>query len=242
MNKYRLSYFVSEVSDGNMSYRFGDSSSVTQNRDIFFAKSSMSYKDSIWMAVQHGAAYEVVGQKQRGFGARNDKTALEVDCLVTTESGLPLSLLTADCIPVILFSPEVPLVALVHLGWKNVDEYFIQNILKYLRERYQVTPDQFQVFMGPHISDKSYCVLNPAQLNRDDWLAYIKKVETKFFIDISGFAQQQMLDLGVTRENITISKIDTYASKKYFSHKRSHLTGVDNGRFVSVVQINEINS
>lgn len=42
------------------------------------------------------------------------------DVLVTTERGLGLLVLAADCVPAVLVAPDVPAVAVVHSGWRGV--------------------------------------------------------------------------------------------------------------------------
>jgi copper oxidase (laccase) domain-containing protein len=43
----------------------------------------------------------------------------EADALITAEKDIPLMILTADCVPILLYDPAVGAVGAVHAGWRG---------------------------------------------------------------------------------------------------------------------------
>ena len=43
----------------------------------------------------------------------------EADVIVTATPGLPLAIVTADCLPIVLYDPGVPALAAAHVGWRG---------------------------------------------------------------------------------------------------------------------------
>src|SRR5207302_1924310 len=43
----------------------------------------------------------------------------EADVILTTAAGLPVAIVTADCLPVVLYDPQVRALALAHVGWRG---------------------------------------------------------------------------------------------------------------------------
>jgi purine-nucleoside/S-methyl-5'-thioadenosine phosphorylase / adenosine deaminase len=43
----------------------------------------------------------------------------EADVLTTTERGVPLAVFTADCLPIVLFDPDVRALVVAHVGWRG---------------------------------------------------------------------------------------------------------------------------
>ena len=61
-----------------------------------------------------------MGSGDRGRGALNWEGALPAtDALLTAEAGIPLTILVADCAPVLLVDPVRRVLAVVHAGWRG---------------------------------------------------------------------------------------------------------------------------
>jgi len=55
----------------------------------------------------------------------------EGDGLITTTSTLGVGILTADCLPLLLFTHRV--VALLHVGWRGLKEGIVERSIKYIK-------------------------------------------------------------------------------------------------------------
>jgi YfiH family protein len=69
----------------------------------------------------HGGEAALVGRHEAGRGALDHADALPgVDGLVTADAGIPLAILTADCVPVLLHDPEAGVLGVAHAGWRGL--------------------------------------------------------------------------------------------------------------------------
>ena len=78
----------------------------------------------------------------------------QADGSFTHQSGLALSVATADCLPVILYSKTQPWIAAVHAGWRGL----YQDIITQARSKYPGDPRDLCAWIGPHISQDCYQV------------------------------------------------------------------------------------
>lgn len=105
----------------NLSYAVGDDPArVRVNRSRAAAALGASLADLVFAAQVHGSHAQVVTAADRGRGAlaRGDPVG-PADALVTTEPGLVLAILVADCVPVVLYDPAAHVLACVHAGWRG---------------------------------------------------------------------------------------------------------------------------
>jgi purine-nucleoside/S-methyl-5'-thioadenosine phosphorylase / adenosine deaminase len=105
----------------NLSLSVGDEpSSVLENRRRLAAALGVSLDDFVFARQVHRAGVRVVGDADRGSGARSLEDAIEgADALVTASPAIVLAILTADCLPVVLHDPVAGLLACVHAGWRG---------------------------------------------------------------------------------------------------------------------------
>lgn len=52
-----------------------------------------------------------------------------------------------------------------------------------------------------------------------------------------GYLSSRLVDLGISKQNIFVSEVDTYTEKALFSHRRSAVTGEAEGRFMVMVSM-----
>lgn len=71
------------------------------------------------------------------------------DYLITKESNQWIGVLTADCVPMVLFDPVQEVVAIVHAGWRGTVAKISQIVVQRLREDFGVQPQNLQVYFGP---------------------------------------------------------------------------------------------
>lgn len=84
------------------------------------AEVGLQAADVVYPAQPHGPDVAVVGRADRGRGARDQADAIPgVDALVTTEVGVGLAVLAADCVPVLLVDPGRA-VAAAHAGRRGL--------------------------------------------------------------------------------------------------------------------------
>jgi len=105
----------------NLGLHVGDDpANVITNRRLAAAAIGLELNDLVFCRQSHGATVAVVGAQHRGRGALSDSEAVDAtDALVTTEPGVGLVVMVADCVPIVLVDPHARVLACVHAGWRG---------------------------------------------------------------------------------------------------------------------------
>ncbi len=105
----------------NLSLTVGDDPArVLENRRRLAAALDADPGDFVFARQVHGAAVALVGAADRGSGTLTPGDAVEAtDALVTRSPGVVLTILTADCVPIVLHDPVAGVLACVHAGWRG---------------------------------------------------------------------------------------------------------------------------
>ncbi|SMX26563.1 Laccase domain protein YfiH [Pelagimonas phthalicica] len=164
----------------------------------------------------------------------------KADALVTATPGIALSILTADCQPVLFADPDNEVIGAAHAGWKGardgVLEATIDAMIDLGAERENIT-----AVIGPSISQKAYEVgpefVEAFQAQDPE--------NSRFFIP--GFNDRMMFDLpsyGLTKLRAAGVQAMwtghcTYSDPdRFFSYRRTtHAKEADYGRLISAIRL-----
>ncbi|MEM9565097.1 MAG: polyphenol oxidase family protein [Actinomycetota bacterium] len=97
-----------------------------------------------WLVQVHGDLVHRVARPGQHAGA-------EGDGLLTTESGCPIAVTTADCAPVVLAAERG--VAVIHAGWRGLSAGIVERAGAELR---RVAGEPVAALLGPSISPAAY--------------------------------------------------------------------------------------
>ena len=167
------------------------------------------------------------------------------DGYVTDKAGLALSVLTADCTPVLFFGEKdggEPIIGAAHAGWRGALGGVLENTVSAMVELGAVNGN-IRACIGPCISKSSY------EVGEDFPSPFIEEHEEseRFFqsgskaghlmFDLSGYCAWRLFRAGL--KNIAMLDIDTYSNEaEFFSFRRAtHRKEKDYGRQISVVCI-----
>ena len=127
--------------------------------------------------------------------------------------------------------------SLVHAGWKGVDKEIVVKTIQKLGEKYDSTPKDLIVGIGPCIGKDSYIKHNFASSSRGKWGEYISELgHSLFSIDLEGYILEQLLSFGVKRDSIYTSGMNFSEDDRFYSHYRDTQSNEgDQGRFMCVV-------
>ena len=164
-----------------------------------------------------------------------------VDALVTDVPEVCIAVSTADCVPVLLYAPDVKAVAAVHAGWKGTVKHIVSNVMDHLNKMFGTQGEDVIACIGPSISLESFEVGDEVydafeESGFDMSLISMKKKETgKYHIDLWEANRIELLNLGVPAEQIEVAGICTYIHHdEFFSARR---LGIDSGRTLSGIMI-----
>lgn len=215
-------FTTSKTTDGNMSFLHGVHDEVLKNRKEFFKSLQIPTDSIVAMQLQHDTNIAVVGKNNLGKGIYIVEDALLADALITSEPNIFLFVLTSDCIPLALFNPVKQVLALVHISWKTADKNLLKLVIQKLSEKYASQPQNLIAEFGPSIGPCCYKHL-PDLTQKDDprWKPYISQAKDGTFgINLWGFTENELKNLGLKPENIHNPKVCTYHTDKYFSYRK----------------------
>tara|TARA_B100001093_G_scaffold151322_1_gene144032 strand:- start:94 stop:846 length:753 start_codon:yes stop_codon:yes gene_type:complete len=169
----------------------------------------------------------------------NYKKRINSDALITSVKGLALGVVTADCVPVIVYDFENEIVGCIHAGWKGAFSGIVENTINKIKK---INPkNKIIASVGPCIGKKSYEVnlrfyqkfLNKAKKNKK---YFFHKNKNKKLFDLRKFVADKLVELDVKIDHVNH---DTFREKmNFFSFRRSFkLKQNDYGRCISVVSL-----
>lgn len=169
----------------------------------------------------------------------------QADGMVTDVPGIVLSILTADCAPVLFcgWAGDKPVVGAAHAGWKGAVGGVLERTVEKMVCDYSVDIETIRACIGPTIQKKSYEVSQEfydtfmAQDTDNDRFFIGSRKEGHFMFDLPGYCAYRLYNCGVQR--VLIEEADTYADEAgYFSFRRTtHRQEKDYGRQISAIFI-----
>jgi YfiH family protein len=142
----------------NLGGHVGDeAAAVAANRRRLAAATGLPADRVVWLSQVHGTAVRVVEQPAA-------EPLPETDAAVTTQPGLAVAVLVADCVPVLLADAEAGVVAAVHAGRVGAAAGVLRRTLEVLW-RLGADPARTDALLGPAICGGCYEV--PADLQAE---------------------------------------------------------------------------
>lgn len=168
----------------------------------------------------------------------------EIDGYITSESNIFTVITTADCIPVIIYDPVRKVTANVHSGWKGtIKQIYLKAINKMINE-FNCKVQDLIVCLGPSIG--KCCFSSKEESFKEQFIKvwpeqdkYIYYDEDKFHIDLKYLLKNDLINIGVKKENIIDANICTKCNNKdFYSYRVTTQKGEeDYGTFGTVMGI-----
>jgi len=169
------------------------------------------------------------------------KNKIKADAIITDQKKIPIAVLTADCVPILLYDTKKNIIAALHAGWKGAFKGIINNVINYMTKKGSQRKD-IVAAVGPCINARSYNVKEKFKkkfLKKDikNKIFFINKKNTIFF-DLPNYVKNQLKINRII--NIDMKNIDTFPQKNNFFSARRALTlnHDDYGRNISIIMIN----
>ena len=170
---------------------------------------------------------------------KSGKKKIYGDAMITKNKKFALAVVTADCVPILIFDKRNKVIGCIHAGWKGAFNGIIEKTIKNIKKI--GTENEIFASVGPCIGKYSYEVdisfykmfLEKSKKNRN---YFLNKNKTKKYFDLRKFVHNKLSNLKVKVDHINR---DTYKEKKnFFSFRRSlKLKQNDYGRCISVISM-----
>jgi YfiH family protein len=217
----------------NLGLHVGDDpGAVLENRRRLAAALGVEPSAFVFAQQVHGGEVRVVTAADGGRGAlRFEDGPPDTDALITRAGGVVLTVMHADCVPVVLFDPLIPAVGVVHAGWGGAVQHVARRAVESMRAHFGSDPAALLAGIGPSIGPASYEVEGEVADRVQAEFPGIALIRPrgdgrKYLLDLWSATAADLMGAGVPRENIEVAGLDTFPlHSRFFSHRRRQPTG-----------------
>ena len=164
----------------------------------------------------------------------------ESDALITKIKGYVLGVLTADCVPIILYDKKNDIIGCIHAGWKGASSGIIENTLSKIKK--MNSNNEIYASIGPCIGKRNYEVdlvfyKNFIFMSKKNSIYFSNnKNKNKKLFDLRQYVSDKLSKLNVKVDHVNY---DTFSDKNnFFSYRRSQkFQQNDYGRCISTINL-----
>jgi hypothetical protein len=223
----------------NLSFSVSDDpKNVTENRQRLADELNVAPTSFVFPHQTHSANIKIVTSSNE-----KEKDLSDTDGLITTTPNVLISVLTADCVPLIFYDPVRQVLGVVHSGWRGTVKGIAREMIKKLTAEFQSKPSEILVGIGPSIGPDTYevgeNVITSVKETFGNEASLILKEESKSRAYLNLWKANRILleHMRVPLENIEKAFICTYTDPEMFYSARR--LGKDCGRFGAGIMLRE---
>ena len=163
------------------------------------------------------------------------------DAAVTATPGIALSVLTADCAPVLFYDPDARVIGAAHAGWRGALDGIVEATLSAMG-RLGARTASVRAVIGPTISQRAYEVgpefFDRFRAEEDGLERYFAPGQgDRLRFDLPGFVLGRLRAAGVAQA-AWIGACTYSDPERFFSYRRStHAGEPDYGRLISAIRL-----
>lgn len=223
------------VSSGVKSIGFTENipDEIIRNKRQDLAKAvGFDYRRWVTAHQVHSAHVAVVKEADAGKGAMDKESRLpDTDALVTNQPDVCLMVLSADCVPVLLYDPECQVIAAIHAGWKGTAAKIVAEAVRTMQQEFGCSSQNILAGIGPSIGKCCFEVgEDVAEIFRHlypqsrEFVTEGKaggKAGGKYQVDLWAVNRQELIEAGLKPENIEIAGLCSMCHPDhFFSYRR----------------------
>ena len=205
---------------------------IQKNLNYISKKMSINSDDLILMHQTHS-------NKVKEINKNNFRRTIYCDSIITRMNQIALGVVTADCVPILVFDKKNKIIGCIHAGWKGALKGIIKNtILKMKKLHFR---NELYASIGPCIGKKNYEVDNDffkkfVLKSKKNLRYFSKKNKKKKFFNLRKFVSDKLLEMKVKIDHVNL---DTFKETNlFFSCRRAtFLKQKDYGRCISVIRL-----
>jgi len=153
------------------------------------------------------------------------------DGVVNEGGNLICSIKVADCLPIYFINNNTKTIGLIHAGWRGLSLGIINEFANNINKYSENTSDYY-VLIGPSIQSCCFEVKDDV-IRYFDSRFYRKKGSNRYRVNLQEWAINQLIDVGIVKNNISVIDRCTYCLDTiYHSYRRS---GSDAGRMYALL-------
>lgn len=208
----------------NLGLRNGDQpEAVHTNRSVLRQTLDLP-ADPRWLKQVHGTTVAELGPLPSA-----DEP--EADAAISRLPGTVLTVLTADCLPVLFCTDDGSAIGIAHAGWRGL----AAGVLEAVAVQWQLPPARLLAWLGPCAGAASYEVGDEVRAafvghDRAATECFTATRRGHWRCDLVGLARQRLTAMGITR--VHGGGFDTLSDPRFYSHRRE---GARRGSFASLI-------
>ena len=164
------------------------------------------------------------------------------DAIITNQKNIPIAVLTADCVPILIYDRKKSMIAAVHAGWKGAFKGIVKKVIKFMIKK-GCNKNSITVVIGPCIATKNYQVKKDfidkfLTSDRKNKIFFVN-IKNKTYFSLNKYIYYQLKKLDI--RNIDIIDKDTFDKKNNFFSARRSIGHNENdyGRNISIIMIKD---
>ena len=212
---------------------------TTNQGQEYFLKSNQSDQFNFILPKQvHGSKIQVVKNENLLL----NKKQFEADAVITNQMNVWIGILVADCFPILMFEPSVNVIAVIHAGWRGVEQNIHLKALQCIIEFMNSSIKNIFIGIGPGIGS---CCFEVGKEVSDKFekrsitsAQFVHPIsEQKAMVDLRGLIISDLVMAGVSLKNIeNMNYCTSCFTDLFYSYRKE---GKNTGRMLLAARLNE---
>ncbi|MGH9173570.1 MAG: peptidoglycan editing factor PgeF [Vicinamibacterales bacterium] len=217
---------------------------IEHNRSVFLAAAGVASTDLVVSRQTHSSNVACVTANDRGRGLYPLFDGVpDTDAMVTDDPTVALGIITADCVPILLYDPHRHALGLAHAGWRGSVNSIAAETVRAMSETFGSQPSEIVAGIGPSIGP---CCYEVGADVLDDWASAgvrdasraVIKVESGYHFNLWAANRRVLIEAGVPDRQIEYSAICVRCEReRFFSHRATRQLAATPGRNLMVAQL-----
>lgn len=201
----------------------------TQNMDAFLRECKLNKKNLVTMSQVHSSNVTMVTENEK------EKRIPECDGLLTKDKNVILATVTADCVPFMVYDEKKCIYGAVHAGYKGIINGVVEETIQIMKHE-GADEKNIKATLGPSINSCCYAITKERAETFQNTFEHARKaLETRngqVYIELKKIITEELLRLGVKKDNITSVHECTKCGNNYYSFRRDF---ENTGLFASII-------
>lgn len=147
------------------------------------------------------------------------------DFLITNKTNLGIGILTADCLPIILYDQVNNVIAIAHAGWRGSLEGIAETVVLAMKNQFGCNPAQLKIFFGPAAKWCCYSIdKDLVQQLKEQYQNYDRFISSKadqYTFDLAHFNKAKLEQCGVKLDAFCFDyNLCTICTPRFHSYRR----------------------
>jgi len=222
----------------NFSSREGDSTeNVQQNWKILATAFNLEVEQFFVVNQVHGDRILIIDHPLRDLISHQPH---QYDAIITDQTGLAISIKTADCVPILFVDKIKRIVGVAHAGWKGTSLNIAAKVVDTFLKKFSCRADDIIAIIGPAIGPCCYqvdeVVFNSMKRDKDRESFFSPCcLQGRWMLDLPLANKLQIIGRGIFPTNIYTTDYCTSCNTGiFFSHRRE---GGNTGRQLDFIML-----